>query len=59
MGAQGLGPIRLGLACAAALAAKSDIAIVFVTRHEQEGFDIPDLNLPNGQDALIAAVSEI
>ena len=44
---------------AAALAAKSDIAIVFVTRHEQEGFDSPDLNLPNGQDALIAAVASV
>ncbi|MGO8854925.1 MAG: beta-glucosidase family protein [Steroidobacteraceae bacterium] len=44
---------------AAALAAKSDIAIVFVTRYEQEGFDIPDLDLPNGQDALIAAVASV
>jgi beta-glucosidase len=44
---------------AAALAANSDIAIVFVTRHEQEGFDIPDLDLPNGQDALIAAVASV
>lgn len=42
---------------AAALAAKSDIAIVFATRHEQEGFDVPNLDLPNGQDSLIAAVA--
>jgi beta-glucosidase len=42
---------------AAALAANSDIAIVFVTRHEREGLDIPDLNLPDGQDALIEAVA--
>jgi beta-glucosidase len=42
---------------AAALAAKSDIAIVFVTRHESEGSDIPDLALPHGQDALIQAVA--
>ncbi|HWJ35145.1 MAG TPA: glycoside hydrolase family 3 C-terminal domain-containing protein [Steroidobacteraceae bacterium] len=42
---------------AAALAARSDIAIVFVTRHESEGSDIPDLQLPDGQDALIQAVA--
>jgi beta-glucosidase len=42
---------------AAALAAKSDIAIVFVTRHESEGSDIPDIELPDGQDALIQAVA--
>jgi len=43
---------------AAALAARSDIAIVFATRHELEGYDIPDLNLPYGQDALIQAVAK-
>jgi beta-glucosidase len=42
---------------AAALAATSQLAVVFVTRHEQEGFDIPDLELPNGQDALVEAVA--
>ena len=42
---------------AAVLAAKSDIAIVLVTRNEQEGFDIPTLELPLGQDALISAVA--
>jgi beta-glucosidase len=44
---------------AAALAATSDIAIVFVTRHEQEGFDIPNIDLPYGQDALIDAVAKV
>jgi len=42
---------------AAALAARADLAIVFVTRHELEGFDIPDLALPFGQDMLIEAVA--
>ena len=42
---------------AAALAANSDVAIVFVTRHEREGSDIPDLDLPSGQNALIEAVA--
>jgi beta-glucosidase len=42
---------------AAALAASSDVAIVFVTRQEREGVDIPNLTLPDGQDALIAAVA--
>ena len=42
----------------AALAARrADIAIVFAIRAEGEGFDIADLSLPWGQDALIAAVS--
>ena len=41
---------------AAALAARSDVAIVFVTRHELEGYDIPNLSLPHGQDALVEAV---
>ena len=42
---------------AAALASKSDVAIVFVTRHELEGFDVPNLELPYGQDALVEAVA--
>jgi beta-glucosidase len=42
---------------AAALAARSDVAIVFVTRHELEGYDVPDLSLPYGQDGLIQAVA--
>src|SRR3546814_1934594 len=42
---------------AAALAARSDVAIVFVSKYEAEGFDSPDLSLPGGQDAIIAAVA--
>jgi beta-glucosidase len=42
---------------AAALAARSDIAIVFATRHEMEGFEVPNLELPDGQDALINSVA--
>ncbi|WP_197514421.1 beta-glucosidase [Mycobacterium sp. E342] len=42
----------------AALAARNaDIALVFAVRAEGEGFDIPDLTLPWGQDALITAVA--
>ena len=43
---------------AVALARKSEVAIVFATKWATEGLDLPDLSLPNGQDALIAAVSE-
>ena len=43
---------------AAAAAAKSaDVAVVFVVQHESEGEDLPNLSLPNGQDALIDAVA--
>src|SRR3546814_4249722 len=42
---------------AAALAARSEVAIVFVSKYEAEGFDSPDLSLPGGQDAIIAAVA--
>lgn len=42
---------------AAALAAKSDIVVVFASQWTAEAMDVPDLNLPNGQDALIAAVA--
>lgn len=38
-------------------ARRADIAIVFAVRAEGEGFDIADLSLPQGQDALITAVS--
>jgi beta-glucosidase len=41
---------------AAALARRSDVAIVFATRFENEAFDSPDLTLPFGQDAMIDAV---
>ncbi|WP_156689290.1 beta-glucosidase [Mycobacterium sp. Marseille-P9652] len=41
----------------AALAAqRADVAVVFAVRAEGEGFDLADLSLPWGQDALIAAV---
>lgn len=42
---------------AAALAAASDVAIVFATRQEVQGADIPNIKLPQGQDALIDAVA--
>lgn len=42
---------------AAEAAAEADIAIVFATQWMSEASDAPDLNLPMGQDALIAAVA--
>jgi beta-glucosidase len=42
---------------AAALAKQSDVAIVFVHQWESEGMDLPDLSLPNNQDALIQQVA--
>jgi beta-glucosidase len=42
---------------AALLARRSDVAIVFAVRVEGEGFDLPDLSLPWGQDAVIEAVA--
>jgi beta-glucosidase len=42
---------------AAALARRADAAIVFATQWSAEGGDAPDLSLPAGQDALIAAVA--
>jgi beta-glucosidase len=42
---------------AAALAARSDVAIVFVTQHQLEGFDVPTMRLPSGQDELVDAVT--
>ena len=44
-------------ATAAALAKKSDVAIVFVYRWMSEGMDIPTLALPDNQDALIEQVA--
>jgi beta-glucosidase len=44
-------------AAAAALAKKSDIAIVFVNQWESEGMDLPSLALPDNQDALVEAVA--
>jgi len=42
---------------AAALAKSSDVAIVFAHQWSSEGMDLPDLSLPDNQDALIAAVA--
>jgi beta-glucosidase len=42
---------------AALPAARSDVAVVFAIRAEGEGFDLPDLSLPWGQDAVIDAVA--
>lgn len=42
---------------AAALARWADVAIVLTTQWMTEGADAPDLTLPEGQDALIAAVA--
>jgi beta-glucosidase len=44
-------------AAAAALAKTCDVAIVFVQQWTSEGMDLPNLSLPNKQDALIAAVA--
>ena len=44
-------------AFAAARAKNADVAIIFATQWTTEGLDVPDINLPNGQDALIAAVA--
>jgi beta-glucosidase len=44
-------------AAAADLAKDADVAIVFATQWMMEGFDAPDLSLPDHQDALIAAVA--
>ncbi len=41
----------------ALLARRSDVAIVFGIRVEGEAFDLPDLSLPWGQDAVIDAVA--
>jgi beta-glucosidase len=42
---------------AAALAKSSDVAIVFAHQWMSEGMDLPNLSLPDNQDALIAAVA--
>ncbi len=44
-------------ASAAALAKKSDVAIVFAYQWTSEDFDLPSLSLPDNQDALIAQVA--
>ncbi|CAN7249740.1 glycoside hydrolase family 3 C-terminal domain-containing protein [Pseudoduganella sp. LjRoot289] len=45
-------------AAAAKLARESDVVLVFATQWTGEGFDMPNLSLPDKQDALIAAVAE-
>lgn len=42
---------------AALAASRADVAIVFATQYQTEGFDVPDLSLPGGQDEVIAAVA--
>ncbi len=44
-------------ASAAALAKKSDVAIVFAYQWTSEGMDLPNLSLPENQDALIEQVA--
>jgi beta-glucosidase len=44
-------------AAAARLARESDVVVVFATQWTGEGFDMPNLALPDKQDALIAAVA--
>jgi beta-glucosidase len=45
-------------ATAAAVARKADVAIVFVYRWMSEGTDLPNLSLPDNQDALIDQVAD-
>jgi beta-glucosidase len=42
---------------AANLARTADVAIVFATQWNSENEDVPDLTLPQGQDAVVAAVA--
>src|SRR5277367_2041606 len=44
-------------AAAAELAKKSDVALVFVYQWTSEDFDLPNLSLPDNQDALIEQVA--
>src|SRR5690606_25815026 len=44
---------------AALTAKRSDVVIAFGIRVEGEGFDMPDLSLPWGQDAVIDAVATV
>jgi beta-glucosidase len=44
-------------AAAASLAKSAQVAIVFAVQHASEGLDVPNLSLPNNQDALIEAVA--
>ena len=44
-------------ASAAALAKSADVAVIFAHQWMSEGMDLPNLSLPDNQDALIAAVA--
>ena len=46
------------VAAAAQLAASSQVAVVFVEQWAAESFDLPDMTLPDHQDALVAAVAK-
>ncbi|AND70269.1 beta-glucosidase [Dyella thiooxydans] len=46
------------IAAAAKLAAQSKVAIVFAEQWTAESFDVPTMDLPGNQDALIAAVAK-
>lgn len=46
------------IAAAAQLAARSDVAVVFVEQWAAESFDLPTLALPGNQDALVEAVAK-
>jgi beta-glucosidase len=45
-------------AAAAKLAADSDVVLVFVNQWTAESVDVPNLSLPDNQDALVAAVAK-
>ena len=45
-------------AVAAKLAAESDVVLVFVNQWTAESVDVPNLSLPDNQDALVAAVAK-
>jgi len=47
------------IAAAVQLAARSDVAVVFVEQWSAESFDRPDMTLPGNQDALVAAVAKV
>jgi beta-glucosidase len=47
----------MNVAAAAKLASASAVAIVFVHQHATEGGDVPNLSLPEKQDALVEAVA--
>jgi beta-glucosidase len=46
------------VAAAAELASHAQVAVVFVQKWATESVDAPDLSLPDGQDALVAAVAK-